>query len=266
MPTSSNHSDRHTLIERPIRHAAFTLIELLVVISIIALLVALLLPALSAARASARSSQCLAQQRQIGVAFSTYHIDHNGYFVKERDTNGTPADNDDLLWPAALLQGRYLNSAWIYKCPDLDNELGVPDFGILTAPPSYLGTMSAWIHYGYNFAHIGSSIRLYLAGASVNFADPARAEEIAQPSRTITTVDSIRADYLGDGLIYGTYAVYDEYVTLYGASTLPHGRHNSVVNVLWVDGHVTGVAVADPLNVYPELTTRHDVDNFWDRN
>lgn len=59
------------------RRRAFSLVELLVVISIVSLLLALLLPALSKARQASRQVACLAQQRQLGVAWGSYDIDND---------------------------------------------------------------------------------------------------------------------------------------------------------------------------------------------
>jgi prepilin-type N-terminal cleavage/methylation domain-containing protein len=60
------------------KRQGFTLIELLVVIAIIAILAAILFPVFAQAREKARQTQCLANMRQLGMAFEMYRTDFEG--------------------------------------------------------------------------------------------------------------------------------------------------------------------------------------------
>jgi prepilin-type N-terminal cleavage/methylation domain-containing protein/prepilin-type processing-associated H-X9-DG protein len=59
---------------------AFTLVELLVVISVIGLLMGILIPVLGKARGAANRTYCMANLRQIGIAFKTYLDDNRDIF------------------------------------------------------------------------------------------------------------------------------------------------------------------------------------------
>ncbi len=58
---------------------AFTLVELLVVIGIIAVLISILLPALSRARQAALATQCLSNERQVGLMCMMYANENSQY-------------------------------------------------------------------------------------------------------------------------------------------------------------------------------------------
>lgn len=63
-------------IQQKKRTAGFTLVELLLVIAIIALLAALLMPALQKARAKAQYIACVANYKQMSLAYTMYGTDY----------------------------------------------------------------------------------------------------------------------------------------------------------------------------------------------
>ena len=97
------------------RRRAFTLIELLVVIAIIAVLIALLLPAVQQAREAARRSQCINNQKQLGLALHNYHDTFNVFPPGWIGVKGGGPNTDGpsgFAWGSHLLP--YLDQAPLY--------------------------------------------------------------------------------------------------------------------------------------------------------
>jgi prepilin-type N-terminal cleavage/methylation domain-containing protein/prepilin-type processing-associated H-X9-DG protein len=120
--------------------SAFTLVELLVVIGIIAVLISILLPALGRAREQANTTRCLANLKQIGLAFVIYLNDSKGilppieYVQDSSNPNATQAYWTDLLSERNYLKVGKDETRNVFVCPSGAQEF--PDSATMFNPGS----------------------------------------------------------------------------------------------------------------------------------
>ncbi len=95
----------------------FTLIELLVVIAIIAILASILFPVFSRARAKARQTQCLSNEKQLGLAFTMYSQDYDETTPLMYSSNAAGR----FRWQQILQP--YLRNTQILRCLEKPNEI-----------------------------------------------------------------------------------------------------------------------------------------------
>lgn len=219
---------------RNARGSGFTLIELLVVIAIIALLIALLLPALSKAREQAMHLQCQSNLRQLGIAFATYHNDHNGMTITHPTTDSTVVFGgragkwsgygvDEEWGPRNRPLNPYTNSMFgddadspLYRCP-LDRGHGVGDVQL-----GRVGSETVYEDVGTSYMYnCISPIQIWTLnrkrGQSINI------DEVANPDRTILA---------GDHPLYN-YFRYNDRLQRW------HSPDSPASNICFVDGHVS---------------------------
>jgi len=187
----------------------FTLIELLVVIAIIAILAAILFPVFARAREKARQASCQSNLKQIALAATMYAQDYDETFVPM--SAGSPSGTQ---WTANLLEP-YTKNIQIYECPSYSGT---------TAQTCTCGSPQAVRRLSYGFNCGGANARMPAWVGPMG----AKLAAINAPAETLFAGDSTCIN-IGPGAAYPSYG-----------NVCPSwsARHNEMVNLAFVDGHV----------------------------
>lgn len=235
--------------------AAFTLVELLVVVGIIAVLLAILMPALRKARQQSERIQCASNLRQVGMAMQMYRNEHKNRFHLAGnlgfwdDSGGNSLGPDDgrAYWgvaylPYAIRNGGYRGAGAeeavkhgraLWRCPST----------ITFADPGFSDQENRPCAFGLNIEVRGR-----------NASDFRNASELIVAHDSPEQLMDGNGDWLTDWERSGPTSFFRRGMNMWQwrdasaswfigtAGVREYYRHGRWCNVLWLDGHVSGVA------------------------
>lgn len=188
-------------------------------------LLGMLLPALKSAREKARQIVCIGNLKQLGSGFGMYVQDYNDCFPL------WVYYDENTRWPANLIINGYAKGT-LFVCPSKSshNQWWLSGGGT--------GSYSKYPAYGYNY---------YFSYGDLLGEVPSKLSSMKNHSNIILLADTCAANAHDTGYALLRY----NNSTTAGWGVLDAERHNGVVNILWVDGHVSGNKT-NKINPYSE--------------
>jgi prepilin-type processing-associated H-X9-DG protein/prepilin-type N-terminal cleavage/methylation domain-containing protein len=233
---------------------AFTLVELLVVVGIISILIALLLPALRRARAAADRTKCMSNLRQVGMVMQMYRSENKNMFFPAGnygfwdDPSGVALSpwNFRAYWgvpylPYAIRNGGYdgtdaelvtQHGRSLWRCPS-SGPFPDPGYSDQDKQPCAFG-LNIEVS-GQNASKFRNAAELIVAHDSPEQLMDGNGDWLTDYERTGPSTWFRR----GQNLFQWRDPSFSWYIGASGVQE--YYRHSHWCNVLWLDGHVSGV-------------------------